>query len=269
MAEKKRKTTPRTAEEQIRAKKRNILLALILFLVIVGVIVGGMFLIRHALFTANSRFTLRYVTIRCDGPGYWQHQMPRLLAFLKLEPSRSNLWALNLRQLRKKILTLPAVADCSVRRILPDSLEITLSERIPRASLGNPGSPYVVLPRGESMRISGTPPVISGLPRSSQVRPGERCEAAAPAVNLLLETIRNYPDIQLIHMNLANPEKLQCALMYRGRYLYNVTLPVKGDYGYLLGMLQSAIIGARRNGDQRNDIDVSFNGQVVLRTHRR
>lgn len=254
-----------------RQKRKNLWLAFGLFLTLLILLGAGIFFAERMLFSRNQRFLLRRVEIRSEQVGYWHNRDERLTGYLRLTPGRDNLWQLDLRELREKLLRHPSVKSCTMTRVLPDKLVVSIVERLPRAALGNPGSPYllsddlVVLLRSESMPIADTLPVLTGFPPAFRTHPGALCQQAEPAMRLIMEILRNFPDLAPLHLDLASPDKLQASLRYRNRHLYRVTLPVDGRFDYLLGVVQSAIIDLLRNGDPRTVLDVSFNGQVVIR----
>ena len=137
-------------------------------------------------------------------------------------------------------------------------------ERVPRAVLGNPRSEWVVdetgavIPRLESMSASVPLPVILGI-STSGVKAGMVLETLRPALELIMLTVRSFPDISIIAVNVRNPERLEFFMRFRGQKSCKVILPVRNqNFTYLLSALQSAIIYAERQGDTRGTFDLSF-----------
>ena len=265
--------SPKTAKNQKKngSRQRNVLLLVLLLMAVVGLGWLGFVTAGRLLFTRNDHFRLRRFELRTNGPGYWSGRGDQLAATLNLKVGTDNIFALNLGEIRERLLRIPAVESAEVSRILPDTIAVSIVERIPRASLNNPRSEWVVdshgvvMSRFEAMEISVRLPVITGFSAGSTPTPGSVFEPALPALELLMNTIRSYPDIAVIYINVATPGKLEFSLRYRNQHLYRAIMPDRGRIGYLLGMLQSAIISAQRSGDTRNTFDLSFDGSVILR----
>ncbi len=269
MAEKSNKTVKNQKQTPVM---RTVFLFLIVLAVLAALGIAALMGAKHLLFTGNNRFVLRNFELKSKAAGYWSGKSEELARRLGLRLGEDNLFDLNPGEIRRKILAIPTVESCEISRIMPDTLVVNLIERIPRASLYNPRSEFVidadgmVINRFEAMQIPTMLPVFSGFKSEQQPEAGKKFEAALPALALLMSTIRNYPDISVIYVNMARPDKLEFSMRYRNQKLYRVTIPAdSAKIGYLLSMLQSAIISAQRNGDERSTLDLSFDGSVILR----
>ena len=91
-------------------------------------------------------------------------------------------------------------------------------------------------------------------------------ESLRPALELIMLTVRSFPDISIIAVNVRNPERLEFFMRFRGQKSCKVILPVRHqNFTYLLSALQSAIIYAERQGDTRGTFDLSFGRNVIIR----
>ena len=259
-------------EVQSGSRAVNSLVWLLLgIFVVLGLLGAGVFFSGSWLFYRNDHFVLQTLDLRAKGPSFWGRRPAEIAKRAGITPGRDNLWKIDPARVRAKLLTIPSIATCEVRRILPDTLRVTISERIPRAAIENPSSPRVladdgtVLNRYEAMSIPGTPTVITGLGLNRAPRPGEKCPSAAAALRLLAENTQNFPDIFMIHVNIAAPEKIECVLRYRNHRTYRAILPESKRYDYLMSALQSAIIDVLKNNDSRTVFDLTYQGQVVIR----
>ncbi len=264
----------RAKKDEVRSGSRAVSSFIWLMLglfVLLGALAAGVFFSGNWLFFRNEHFVFRTLDLREKGPGCWGSRHAAIAARAGIRPGIDNLWKIDPAKVRARLLAIPAIATCEVRRVLPDTLRITISERIPRAVIENPASSRVladdcmVLNRYEALQIPGTLPVITGLRLNRAPAPGTRCPAAAGALRLLAENLRNFPDISLVYVNIATPEKLDCTLRYRNHRTYRAILPESERYDYLLSALQSAIIDVLKNNDSRTTFDLSYRGQVVLR----
>ena len=264
----------RTKKNNIQSGKKAINSVIWLLLAVflcIGLLVTGIYFAGNWFFYQNRHFTLRVLDLQENGPGYWGNKHALLTARAGLKLHQDNLWKIDPAKVRSRILEIPSIASCEIRRILPDTLQVTISERIPRAAIENPSSPRVlaadgtVLNRYESLTMPGVLPVITGFGMTKAPAAGSKCPAADNALKLLNECLRNYPDISIIYINIARKDRMECFLRYRNRRTYKAILPAEGRFDYLLSALQSTIIDVLKNNDPRTTFDLSYRGQVIIR----
>ncbi len=243
----------------------SVLLLLLAFLAVLTALVYGA---KRWFFTGNPRFTIRQIELQ--NSGFWQDKEQKLSARLGLHRG-DNLFAVQPAVLRERLLRIPSVERCEVIRVLPDTVRLRVIERIPRAVLANPRSEWVVdengivIPRLESMSVSLPLPVILGI-STAGLTPGMKLEPLREALALIMQTVRNFPDISIVAVNLRDPEKLEFVMRYRGRKVCKVFIPARNrNLAYLLSVLQTAIIDAERSGEPGSTFDLSFNGNVIVR----
>ncbi|MBQ7207415.1 MAG: FtsQ-type POTRA domain-containing protein [Lentisphaeria bacterium] len=261
-------TSPKNKQTgQGRKKLLGAGLAVLSITLLLGAAAAGIYGARKALFVANPRLVLR--EIRVSGAGYWKEH-PDALADAAGLRIGTGLFSLDLRKIRRRILDVPNVDSCSVVRVLPDLLVIKVTERVPRAVLGRAGSPWVVdgesvvMSRAQVMDTYRRLPVITGVP-TANVKAGTAMKELKSAMELVMMTVRSFPDITVYQISLADPRKLDVLLRYRRFPVCRVAIPVKNrGMSFMLLTLQSAIINARRTGETRNHYDLSYDGRVVI-----
>lgn len=251
-----------------RQKLKRVLLGLLILTVILIVLIFGIFWAHQSLFYGNERFKLRKVVVKSSG--YWQNKALELSERLGIQTG-TNLFLLKPSKIRKELMKISSVGNCEVVRILPDTLLLRIIERIPRAVLGNPRAPWVVdetaivIPRQESMSVSLPLPVILGV-NLEGLKEGMKLNKLNPALELIMLTVRNFPDISIVAINVRNPEKLEFFMRYRNKKNCKVTIPIKNrNFAFLLSNLQGAIIQTIRSGDSRDNFDLSFDGNIIYR----
>ena len=264
----------RTKKNNIQSGKKainSVIWLLLAILLCIGLLIAGLYFAGNWFFYQNRHFTLRVLDLQENGPGYWGNKHTLLAARAGLKLQQDNLWKIDPAKVRNRIMEIPSIASCEIRRILPDTLQVTISERIPRAAIENPSSPRVlaadgtVLNRYESLAMPGALPVITGFGMAKAPAAGSKCPAADNALKLLNECLRNYPDISIIYINIARKDRMECFLRYRNRRTYKAILPAEGRFDYLLSALQSTIIDVLKNNDPRTTFDLSYRGQVIIR----
>lgn len=261
--------SPAARQEQ-KKLRQGVLLLIFLVILLAGCAVS-LYLLRIKLFEKNPRFTLR--TVQINSSGYWgrsKENRNALIRKLNLQPGKDNLFALNHAKLRQELRSLPNVADAKVKPQLPDMLEIEIEERIPRAFLGRSNSELVVDANGmvmESRQCFGVHPrlpVIVSL-HNRGVKPGVIRPGLHDALALIM-SIQRYECFSAALISLLHADSLTVTMDYRsGNSVsrYYVTMP-RGNYPELLDILRSAIIDARRHRDDRNVVNLTFDGAVVM-----
>ena len=253
-----------------RSRLWRAFLALLLLSIPVLLLLVIVFGSKRLFFVGNDRLVLRHVSVQRGR--FWRGREKALIRRIGLEPG-SNLFALDCRGLRRKLAAIPSIESAEVVPVLPDTLELRLTERIPRAVIGNPNSPWVVdehnvvMPRAESLAVENLQlPVISGVP-FHEVRSGAELKRLAPAMELVMAAVRAFPEIRILSISAEREDRLFFFMRYRGGRLLTVTMPTSGGRGvnFLLSALQSAILDARSHGDMRTNFDLSYEGRVILK----
>lgn len=192
-------------------------LILLLALAFIGFI--GIYLPMQ-MFSKNPRFTLSNVKIVAHPRGYWLDKKEKICQIMKVKIGSDNLFAFNLRDLAERLLARPSIESVSVRRVLPDTLLVKISEREPRALLQSVQSPFVVdnggnlMLRTECMNIASILPVISGIKKLASLKAGERVPGIKNAMELLQCVKTKWPDIRIERIYIRE-KKLFCIVKYK------------------------------------------------------
>ena len=261
---------PEQESEEKRLARRKVWRAaavLGIFCLIAAAFILLCLLMRKAFFSANPHFRLNSMEI-VNG-SYWKGKEKLLCARTGIAPG-NNLFSIDFAALRKKIESIPGIEKAEVVRILPDKLRVNVIERIPRAVLYSPAGHLVVdekgviIPRRESA-VHGNLPVITRIPGMRYLRAGEKVEELLPSINLIMTTLRNYPDIAIECIQPNNTESLKFYMRYRGGKGYWVIIPIANrGLPYLLSALQTAIINAHWKNLKGTSFNLLYDGQVVL-----
>ena len=237
------------------------------FCLVSAILILSIFWMRRTLFSANPHFKLKKLEIY-NGT-FWNGKENELSRRVNIAPG-DNLFSINYKQLREDIEKIPGIEKSEVIRILPDKLQIRIAERIPRAILFSPAGRFVVdenavvIPRGESA-VHKNLPVITSIPGRKTFRQGEQLGSLKPSLDLIMMTLRNFPDISIFCVMPGNDEKLDFVMRYRGGKFYRVTIPLNNrGLPYLLSALQTAIINAHWKKLNVSGFNLLFDGRVVL-----
>lgn len=235
---------------------------------LLGGIVTGLWLMQYSLFSGNPRFILKKVEVR--GSGWWDNRSNLISAHLNLNPGKDNLFSLKLNSLRKELRKIPSVEAATVSRQLPDTLKITLVERIPRAFLGSSNSPWVIdsscviMPKVNCVDISTQLPVILGYYK--KVKAGDVVPELKSALELLRLVDEYFPEIRVQGLSVSDPEQLRFFMVWKNQAnaKYKVHMP-PGNLLTNLTVLRSNIIQTQRTGDPRRTIDLNYKETAILK----
>lgn len=256
-------------------KKRSSKILLALF-VIFAIAAGCLFLFWYSargMFYENRRFVLRQVTLH--SAGWWNGKEKVLCEILNLNPGTTNLFSVRLDDLRRILRqTEPGIQAVSVRRVLPDTLEFHIVERIPRAFINGKNSELlfdtecVVIRKDKCVNLSLILPVIQGIPNADKLTPGDRVESVNRAMELILLTLTLCPDIRMRVVCPLGRDQLICAFYYKDRqapgelfraYMYDSDLP--GNLNKLLTALERI----RATNSSKREIDLRYRNLGVIR----
>ncbi len=254
-------------------KDRQKLVRVALFLLGMASIIAACFFsfqsAYRALFAKNEHFIVR--SIEVSSSGWWNGQSKLIAERLGMVIGRDNLFSSDLRDLRARLIAkISNIEDITVSRKLPDILQISIVERIPRAFLISSRSQWVVdencvvMQKQFCNNINNDMPVILGLDvRSSGVRDGMEIPEIGPALEMVMLSVRNFPDIRISAISVRNPEQLTCILSFREKQ-YKAFVPRK-KMMFMLSVLRCAMIQAQESGDSRTVLDLNYNGNVILK----
>jgi hypothetical protein len=253
-------------------KDRQKLVRVALFLLGMAAIITASFLsfqsASRALFAKNEHFIVRSIEVRSSG--WWNGQSKLIAEKLDMVIGRDNLFSTDLRELRSRLMAkISNIEDITVSRKLPDILQISIVERIPRAFLMSSRSQWVVdescvvMQKQYCNNINNDMPVILGLDIRNGVRDGMEIPEIGSALDAIMLSVRNFPDIRISAISVRNSEQLTCILSFREKQ-YKAFIPRK-KMMFMLSVLRSAIIKAQDSGDSRTVLDLNYNGNVILK----
>lgn len=176
--------------EHRRERRHRVAACVLITAVTAGLAWGGLAGLRVAgrvLFLENPAFVIRRLDLQSDG---------------KLQPSHIreyaglregvNLFEVNLHQVRRALESVPVVARAEVRRVLPDTLAVRVTERVALARLGAEEDPLALAVDGEGYVLgpgarSPFLPLLKGV-RATGLRPGSVLQGNG--VEAALEVLR-------------------------------------------------------------------------------
>ena len=304
MADRPKKTSSSGAAENRKARQEVLIWLTVIVLLAAALataVILGVSAIYPHWFEKNPRMVLRRIRIsssdRSGFPNYWNTGRGRrkLLKRLALNPGVP-LAEIDTGELRAELENtkkFSSVQSARVVRVLPDTLSIELTERIPVAFLDSRDSKVVVddagvlIRRSESMAAAGNweeLPLITGLDRRNTV--GERDPRLSPAVALIIEAQKHRdPDTALEMIKIeyegvdptdagrAEPSSLRCTFRFgRSSAECLAVFPLRNLEKYLdvyIYRLMISVMRMRREGLDWRFFDLTFDDRVVIRERKR
>lgn len=240
-------------------------------IIVIALVCLGFWFTTKSLFSANDHFILRRVIVKSGG--WWKSRESEVCELLELAKGKTNLFALDLRKARLKLEKEPSIAKVAVYKILPDTLAVEITERIPLAFLHWKGNKYVVdedavvMSTSSCVDVSADMPVITGFrSKPNEMLPGNSLPQVRPALALLNSSRDECPRITILRISLNNKEEFNTSIMdLKTRKKYNVLFPRKNLLEKLAALdpVLDAIAAGR--GKNTRTIDMRFKGQAVLK----
>jgi len=177
---------------------------------------------------------------------------------------RDNILKLSLENLRARILRSPWVKEAMVRRQLPGTIKIDLSERAPQAMIDYGDSFYLVDGEGVVIerkrdREGRLLPVLSGVDLS-ECRLGEVCPSKGLLEGLALLRFLREKGLGNENIELVAKEPEELTLNLAGREIKVGS----GDYQEKFSRLDEIERDLSRRGIVARTIDVRFRGKVIV-----
>ena len=108
-------------------------------------------------------------------------------------------------------------------------------------------------------------PVIIGVD-TTKLSDKNEIMSCKPAMDVIMQTVQNFPDIQITTIDISNCSQMHIHLCYRTKYTYFAIFPLTERKNDLyLTALQSAIIHAQRNNREAQTFDLTQEGLVIVR----
>lgn len=242
-------------------------------------LIGAAWFCRNKLYYNNELFLLKNIeTSQSDN--FNQLQIVTILSEMGIESGRYTLPLLPVKEIRQRFLNEPLIGDVQARRIFPDTLRVTIVERVPVAYLHFPPRPGlssmsidrhgVILPGNVQGPLSKLP-IINHIPNPGSLRIGERTNnPSLLGVLSLLNQISVRPegiyyDVFLVQIN--QPEhQLIMRLNARGVFRQSAQVVLSMDHiSQGLDRLRHIVKLRTESGQTISSIDVSYEKNVPVR----
>lgn len=229
------------------SRKTKIIIGIMITIALLCGIVIGLFLAWRNMFRQNDRFlVLRVNVTSAEGQGKWHGKVKEVMPIVidakkdAKDPSSSdtekkipekkinqkellNLFDLDLKVLREKLEEVPEIEKVEIRRVLPDTLDIQITERVPVAFIERVNGPLlidrdgVVIRRSHAIDISGVIPVIV-THKKELPAPGEVFEDVKPMLEFiqLTKKVADYSSLRIMRMDLLKDDFVTIKIHFSG-----------------------------------------------------
>lgn len=261
----KSKTTSRNKNKTTTTGKKifKLILAMLLLSALLGSGTALIAWLGRALFSANPHFILHGVDT--NSIGYWDGRNREVEAVLGLKLNEDNLFALDLRKIKKQLIAIPNIKDASVERILPDIIRLQLEERIPRAEIAGTNfvidNSTVIIPRSY---FQGRFPIIAGLDRNFKLIPGKDIPELQPVIDLIMTRVKYFPEFELNEVWISHSNRILFTTTYKNSQ-YKVYFPRKQDFNHSFMQLREGIETNIRNRIKAVSYDLTNKARIISR----
>ncbi|HCE46114.1 MAG TPA: hypothetical protein DET40_21430 [Lentisphaeria bacterium] len=262
------------AEKKIKTsflKKPGMRIGLVVstLMIIIACFVLVFWMAKQSLFSGNSHFMTRHVDVRSSG--WWNGKDGEMEKFIGVKAGRTNLFSINLQNVCDSLRKQPSIDNVTASRILPDTLLISIVERIPRAFLYNSNSTLLVDSSGNVMdsrtcvNLRRNLPVITGFKSDKRPVPGEEMPQLKQSLELLMIVVKKYPDIKILKITLSTPKEMQMSFMSPTSDIpLNAIFP-RTKLDEKLSVLKETLKQRKMSNNPATTIDLRFEGQVILK----
>ena len=274
------------------SRKTKITFGILISVTALTVIIIGLWLAWNNMFRQNDRFYVVHVNVTsAEGRGKWHGKVKEVMPVVvqsKYDRKKSDvpkqelspndklftLFEIDVKKLRQNLEKVPEIEKVSVQRILPDTLDIRIVERIPVAFLARANSEKlvdrnaVVIRKSHSIDIAGLIPVIRNF---KETPPGngevfDEIKSALEFIRLYRE-VGDFAVLKIVDINLAKDDFVSMRIHYGGdrNDYYNIIDVPRMNPEEGMDRILSAIQASKREGTNRRNIILRYNGQAVLK----
>ena len=274
------KKTPKEVNKKITKPKKNTkksgtnstalraFLFLFSVILIIAVLLFGTYWSAQKMLWKNPHFIVKTVTVTSDS-GWWDDRSATICKYLNITLNKSNIFELKLNELRKKLLKQANILDATIIRTLPNRLDITIIERIPRARIKTTENNLViddecmVIRKGivSDETVSGLPRILIPYNLSSKVTSGDLSPEFKYAMKLIMLTKTDYPLYKISDISIIDPSKLTFYCEFNNKR-YQIHMPIK-NIASNLEALSRQISSLERRGIKFRTIDLTNRDPIV------
>lgn len=218
--------------------------------------------VSQVLFTKNKHLILRRVEL----VGMESRRCNALIKYLKLNLYKDNLYDIDIAAIRRKIEKISYIKSARIYRVLPDTLKIEITQRVPIAYLFRYGAKWVidedavVMNKKYCMKLKYSLPVINGF-KYERLRSGEKLSGLKQAIDLIKLTTYEFQKIKISSISLKNTRQITF-VMIKKRRAYRVLMP-KENMNNMLKVLRDAL--RKKQGKHQSTVNLNYKGQVIFR----
>ena len=216
----------------------------------------------RVMFTKNERFVMRRIKLE----GLESKRTDALIKYLKLKLYKDNLFDIDIAAIRRKIEKISYIKNASVCRVLPDTLKINVTQRVPIAYLFRYGAKWVIdedaviMNKKYCMKFKYSLPVITGF-KYRRLKSGEKIPGLKQAIDLIKLTTYEFQKFKICSIILKDTKKITF-VMIKKRRAYKILIPHE-KMNNMLHVLRKAL--QKKQGKYKSTIDLTYDNQVIFR----
>lgn len=257
-------------KEPMSEKNKIILKAAVLFFIlaaVVGALITGSVYLVKAVCYENSNYILRNVNVASNG--YWHNRNNIVGKYAGLNIRKDNIFRIDLNKIKEKVMKIDNVQHCDVRRILPDTIQINIIERVPRARISRQPDYLLdetgtVLSRKYSMLPTHSLPLLTGLHLKEKLKLNNTVPELYNVMQIIVRTLRYYSDIEIVAADVSNKDFIKLYVRYaKGRLRQAIMPNTLQGVDIRMKALRTALIQSHAAQDSIKIYNLSFDGRVV------
>jgi hypothetical protein len=232
---------------------------------------------RRHFYVENPHFTLLHVNAN-PTTNYSRDRVLTILSEMGVDIGHCNLLVIDLAAIRQRLLAEPLIHAVELRRIIPDTLDLQLSESMPEATLRCIPTLLIdrhgfVLPYQGVKGVPATLPQITGIRNPAKLSPGTRTDdfMLLGALRLLRYVATHddmaYCDIALIQLDYSQRSFRLILRATPGGSIFRAGSEIIVPYAKMneaFKRLNEIVVMKRERGGSIGSIDVSYERNIPL-----
>ena len=252
-------------------RKPHIRLGFSISIIVVFFSITGLFFIfiKRSTFSRNEHFIIKHVIVK--GSSLWEERRVQILQYGRIKIGETNLFSVDLKSLRRRISSLPSIENASVSRKLPDTLVISIEERIPRLGFNYQGRRWyaddkgVVFSAASYGKMRRDLPLLTGFLLPEALAEGDTVGDFVFPAKLSAVCSRYYPEFLIQKIDLSQKRYLTLKIQPVDDYeIYTVIFPKEKEFEKF-ALFKWAFLKSLEQDTGKKVFDLRFEGQVVTR----
>ncbi len=253
-------------QKKTKKVKKKIKLKFLIFPILISFIIAIVCFVTYSIyvnmFKFNPRFILKHVEFS-NKYGNWSKRQSEILEEFNIIKNVTNIFDVKLRKIKEQLERKVSIEKVEIKRILPDTIELFITESEPQAFLGRDNSKWVINSKCVVISyadcIKKKMPYVVGFSKNiKDISEGETMSELKPAINLLEKLKSEYSEIVVKQVDIARIDDCFVMVIEAAENKYCVLIPHE-NLDFKLQLLYSTLFKIKGIKNRRKIINLQYN----------